>query len=60
METADLPINIASWLLAHVPILVLLILLAVLLWTAPQAGPIGMLAAAAIAVLAPLPRCFQR
>lgn len=52
METADLPLNIASWMLAPAPIPVLLIVLAVLRWTAPQAGPIGMFAAAAIAVLA--------
>ena len=52
MGTADLPINPASWLLALAPIIVLLVLLAVLRWKAPQAGPVGMFAAAAIAVLA--------
>ncbi len=52
MQSADLPINIASWTLALVPILVLLVLLAVLRWKAPQAGPIGMFAAALVAILA--------
>ena len=52
MQTANLPISIASWTLALVPILVLLVLLAVLRWKAPQAGPVGMFVAAAVAVLA--------
>lgn len=52
METADLPISIATWALALVPILVLLVLLAVLRWKAPQAGPVGMFVAAAIALFA--------
>lgn len=52
MQTAELPINPISWGLALVPILVLLILLAVLRWKAPQAGPIGMFTAAAVAVFA--------
>ena len=52
METADLPISFLSWLLALAPILVLLVLLAVLRWKAPQAGPIGMFAAAAVSLLA--------
>jgi len=50
--TADLPINFASWALALAPIVILLVLLAVLRWKAPQAGPIGMLAAAAVAIFA--------
>lgn len=49
MQTTDLPINIVSWLLALAPIVVLLVLLAVRRWTAPQAGPVGMFAAAAVA-----------
>lgn len=52
MQTAELPIDLASWGLALVPILVLLVLLAVLRWKAPQAGPIGMFVAIAVAVLA--------
>src|SRR5690606_8844899 len=47
-----LPINFASWALALAPIVILLVLLAVLRWKAPQAGPIGMLAAAAVAIFA--------
>jgi lactate permease len=52
MQTTDLPISIVSWVLALVPILVLLLLLAVLRWKAPQAGPIGMFVAAAVALFA--------
>jgi lactate permease len=52
METAGLPISIASWALALVPIIVPLVLLAVLRWKAPQAGPVGMFTAAAVSVLA--------
>lgn len=52
MENTDLPINLASWSLALVPILVLLILLAVRQWKAPQAGPVGMFVAAAVALFA--------
>lgn len=52
MQTGDLPISIVSWALALAPILVLLLLLAVLRWKAPQAGPIGMFAAAAVALIA--------
>lgn len=51
MQTGDLPISIVSWALALAPILVLLLLLAVLRWKAPQAGPIGMFAAAAVALI---------
>lgn len=52
MQSADLPISILSWALALVPILVLLVLLAVRRWKAPQAGPVGMFVAAAVALLA--------
>lgn len=52
MSASSLPIDVGSWTLALVPIVVLLLLLAVLRWKAPQAGPIGMFTAAAIAVLA--------
>ncbi len=52
MQTSDLPISIASWSLALVPILVLLVLLAVRRWKAPQAGPVGMFVAAAVALFA--------
>lgn len=52
MQTAELPISLVSWALALVPIVVLLVLLAVLRWKAPQAGPIGLFTAAAVAMLA--------
>lgn len=49
METSQLPVDFLSWALSFLPILVLLLLLVVLRWTAPQAGPVGMFAAAAVA-----------
>lgn len=52
MEATDLSISLGSWLLALAPIVVLLILMAVRRGKAPQAGPIGMFAAAAVAILA--------
>lgn len=48
---SDLPITLANWLLALVPIIVLLILLVVLRWTAAQAGAVGFFTAALIAWL---------
>jgi lactate permease len=52
MENTNLPIDIGHWLLALLPIVVLLIFLIFLRWKAPEAGPIGMFVAAAIALLA--------
>jgi lactate permease len=49
-EIVNLPISIAFWSLALLPILVLLVLLAVLRWKASQAGPVGMFVAAAVAL----------
>lgn len=46
-----LPVNLVTWLLALVPIVLLLVLLAVARWKAPEAGPVGMFAAAVIALL---------
>lgn len=48
----QLPLNLGIWLLALTPIVVLLVLLVVLRWRAPQAGPVGMFAAAIVALLA--------
>jgi lactate permease len=48
---ADLPITLINWLLALVPIVVLLVLLVVLRWTAAQAGAVGFFVAALIAWL---------
>jgi lactate permease len=52
MNETDVPLDLLHWLLALSPVVVLLILLAVLRWKAPQAGPIGMFVAAAVALLA--------
>ena len=52
MQSSELPINLASWSLALVPIVVLLVLLAVRNWKAPQAGPVGMFVAALVALFA--------
>jgi lactate permease len=52
MDETTLPIDLARWLLAVSPIALLLILLAVLRWKAPEAGPVGMFLAAVLALLA--------
>jgi lactate permease len=51
MTETTLPIDLARWLLAVSPIALLLILLAGLRWKAPEAGPVGMFLAAALALL---------
>jgi lactate permease len=45
------PVNLLFWLLALTPLAVLLALLVVFRWQAAQAGPVGYLVAAAIALL---------
>lgn len=52
MDDAQLPLDLLHWALALCPILILLVFLAVLRWRAPEAGPLGMFSAAAIAVVA--------
>ena len=52
MGNAQLPIDFFYWSLALAPIVVLLVLLIGLRWSAAEAGPIGMFAAAGIAVFA--------
>jgi lactate permease len=52
MENSELPITLTLWLLGIVPIVLLLVLLVVFRWKAPEAGPIGMFAAAVIAFTA--------
>jgi lactate permease len=47
----DLPVDLFHWLVAVSPIILLLILLAVLGWKAPQAGPVGMFLGAATAMI---------
>jgi lactate permease len=49
---AQLPITLGLWGLALVPIIVLLVFLVVLRWKAPEAGPVGMFTAVAIALFA--------
>src|SRR3954453_20324544 len=52
MGDTQLPVDLLHWTLAVLPIVVLLVLLVLRRWTAPQAGPMGMFTAAAVAVLA--------
>jgi lactate permease len=48
----DLPVDLLHWGLAILPLVVLLLLLTVFSWKAPQAGPVGMVLAAVVAVTA--------
>ncbi|PVA10658.1 lactate permease [Pelagivirga sediminicola] len=50
MTDLQIPIDLFRWGLALLPILVLMVLMVVLRWTAPQAGMLGMFAAAAVAL----------
>jgi lactate permease len=50
MEDYQLPVDLLHWTLALLPMAVLLVLLIPLRWKAPQAGPMGMFAAAAVAL----------
>jgi lactate permease len=52
MQETQLPIDLLHWLLALLPIIALLVFLVVLRWKAPEAGPVGMFVAAAIAIFA--------
>ena len=52
MENSQLPVDLLRWILALLPIVVLLVLLVLLGWKAPQAGPLGMFTAAAVALFA--------
>lgn len=47
----ELPVDLLHWLVAVSPLALLLILLAVLGWKAPEAGPVGMFLGAATALL---------
>lgn len=46
----DLPVDLLHWVVALLPLIALLVLLAVLRWKAPQAGPVGMFLGALLAV----------
>jgi lactate permease len=48
---ADLPVDLLHWFIAISPIVALLVLLAVLRWKAPQAGPVGLFLTAATAMV---------
>jgi lactate permease len=51
MGSAQLPVDFLHWVIALLPIVVLLVLLVALRWKGIEAGPIGMLTAAFIALL---------
>lgn len=50
MQDTQLPIDLLHWFLALLPLVILLILLIGVSWKAPEAGPVGMFVAAAIAI----------
>jgi lactate permease len=52
IEASPLPIDLLHWSLALIPIVMLLILLVGRRWSAPEAGPIGVFAAALVAIFA--------
>ena len=51
MGSTQLPVDFLHWAIALLPIVVLLILLVGLRWKGIEAGPIGMLTAAVVALL---------
>ncbi|QYX56438.1 L-lactate permease [Roseovarius sp. SCSIO 43702] len=51
MTDLQIPIDLLNWGFALLPILVLMILMVLLNWTAPQAGMFGMFTAAAVSLL---------
>jgi lactate permease len=51
MPEPTVPINLVYWLLALLPVVALLVLLAILRWSAAQAGPIGFFVGVILAVL---------
>jgi lactate permease len=52
MEATQVPVDLWHWLLATLPIFVLLIFLVPLKWRAPEAGPMAMFTAAIVALIA--------
>src|SRR5690348_11479745 len=52
MEAATVPVDLWHWVLAILPIVALLVFLVPLRWRAPEAGPMAMFTAAAVAVVA--------
>lgn len=58
MDTSQVPVNVLHWVLAVLPIIVLLVLLVPLRWRAPEAAPMAMFTVAIVALAAfetPLP-----
>lgn len=51
MPEPTVPINLLYWIIALLPVVVLLVLLAILRWSAAQAGPIGFFVGAILALL---------
>jgi hypothetical protein len=51
MDSPQLPVDFLHWVIAMLPIVVLLVLLVALRWKGIEAGPIGILTAAFIALL---------
>jgi lactate permease len=51
MNTTSLPIDLLHWVVALLPIVVLLVLLVGLRWKGIEAGPLGMVAAAIVALI---------
>ncbi|MFE7673992.1 L-lactate permease [Streptomyces albidoflavus] len=47
----SVPVDVGNWLLALTPIVLLLLLMAVFRWKAPEAGPLGMFLAVAVAMI---------
>lgn len=52
MQGAQVPVDLLHWILAILPVVVLLVFLVPLRWRAPEAGPMAMFTAAIVAVLA--------
>jgi lactate permease len=52
MGAAQVPVDLLHWVLAVLPIIALLVFLVPLRWRAPEAGPMAMFTAAAVALVA--------
>lgn len=51
MDNVQVPVDLGHWLLAILPVVVLLVLLVPLRWRAPEAAPIAMFVAALVALI---------
>jgi lactate permease len=51
MDSGDVPVDLGHWLLAILPVVVLLVLLVPLRWRAPEAAPMAMFASAIVALV---------